>query len=105
MSDSEPKRQPIETLAAAEIHRQALFQPPVRAMERGIAETEGTPPVEAMLFSYAEYLLSKWREPRAYPLFIRWLSLPGEDAFEIGGDTVTQGGARLLASVCAGDLE
>ena len=60
---------------------------------------------EASLFSYALYLLAKWREPRAYPYVLRWLSLPGEAAFDIGGDIVTQDGGRILAAVCDGDLD
>lgn len=44
------------------------------------------------------------REPRAYQYVIRWLSLPEEKPFEIGGDIVTQDGARILAAVCDGDL-
>jgi hypothetical protein len=98
-------RQPRAALLAADAHREALVEPLLRAVERGIADPAGTPPAEAMLFSFATYLLAKWREPRAYPLFIRWLSLPGEGAFDIDGDTATEDGARLLASVCAGDLE
>jgi hypothetical protein len=38
-------------------------------------------------------------------LVLRWLSLPGEGAFDIAGDIVTQDGARILAAVCDGDLE
>ena len=98
-------RQPREALMAADAQREALTEPLLRAVERGISDPAGTPPGEGMLFSFATYLLAKWREPRAYPLFIRWLSLPGEGAFDIGGDTVTQDGARFLASVCAGDIE
>jgi hypothetical protein len=63
------------------------------------------PENDATLFSYAMYLLAKWREPRGYPLIVRWLSLPGRGAFAIGGDTVTQEGSRFLASTCGGDLE
>ncbi len=105
LSKPNPTRQPIDALAAAEHHRQDLIEPLLRALDRGIANPKGTPPGEAMLFSYAAYLLAKWRERRAYPLFIRWLLLPGQSAFDIGGDTVTQDGRRLLASVCGGDLE
>lgn len=97
-------RQPQAALIAADAHREALTEPFLRAVERGIADPQGTPPGEGMLFSFASYLLAKWREPRAYPLFIRWLLLPGEGAFDIGGDTVTQAGSRFLASVCGGDL-
>jgi hypothetical protein len=98
-------RQPIEALAAADVHRQELVEPLLHALERGLANPEGTPPEEGLLFSYATYLLAKWREPRAYPYFIRWLSLPGESAFDLGGDTPAQDGARFLAGVCGGDLQ
>ena len=98
-------RQPREALMAADAQREALTEPLLRAVERGISDPAGTPPGEGMLFSFATYLLAKWREPRAYPLFIRWLSLPGEGAFDLGADTVTQDGARFLASVCAGDIQ
>ena len=97
--------QPIEALKSADAHREALTGPLLQAIERGIADPTGLPEGEAMLFSYAAYLLAKWRETRAYPLFIRWLSLPGEQAHEIGGDTVTQDGKRFLASVYDGNLE
>jgi hypothetical protein len=46
-----------------------------------------------------------WREPRAYPYVVRWLSLPGEAPFDIADDVVTQDGGRILAAVCDGNLE
>ena len=46
-----------------------------------------------------------WRETRAYPYVIRWLSLPGEGPFDIAGEIVTQDGGRILAAVCDGNLE
>ena len=97
--------QPLISLAAVELYRDQMVEPLVAAVERGLQDPENTPEGEALLFSYALAFLAKWREPRAYPLIIRWLSLPGEQAYAIGGDTVSEWGARLLASVCAGDLE
>ena len=98
-------KQPLAALESADVHRAALVEPLCHAIERGLANPTGLPEGEAMLFSYATYLLAKWRETRACPLIIRWLSLPGEGAFEIGGDTVTQDGARFLASTFDGDFE
>ena len=49
----------------------------------------GSSKEDASLFSYALYLLAKWREPRAYPQVIGWLSLPDEEPFAIAGDVVT----------------
>ena len=96
---------PREALASADGHRSALVEPLLRAIDRGVANPAGASPEEATLFCYALYLLAKWREPRAYPYVIRWLSLPGEAAFDIAGNVVTQDGARILAAVCSGDLE
>jgi hypothetical protein len=96
--------QPAEALASAESHREALIEPLLSALERGTANPASASVQDANLFSYALYLLAKWREPRAYPYVIGWLSLPEEQPFEIGGDIVTQDGARILAAVCDGDL-
>jgi hypothetical protein len=99
------ENQPLSALAATDSHRAALTEPLLQALERGLANPEQSFEKEGMLFNYATYLFAKWREPRAYPFFIRWFSMPGEGAFDIGGDTLTQDGARLLASVCGGDVE
>jgi hypothetical protein len=50
-------------------------------------------------------LLVQSQAYRQHPLIIRWLSLPGEGAFEIAGDIPTQDGARILAAVCDGTLD
>jgi hypothetical protein len=97
--------QPLLALESADAHREALTVPLLSALEKGIADPAGTPEGDATLFTYALYLFAKWRETRAYPLVLHWLSLPGEGAFDIAGDIVTQDGARILAAVCDGDLE
>jgi hypothetical protein len=94
-----------EALVSAEAHREALVGSLLEALDRGIADPIGASKQEASTFSYALYLLAKWREPRAYPYVIRWLSLPEEEPFDIAGDVVTQDGARILAGVCDGNLE
>jgi Protein of unknown function (DUF1186)/SEC-C motif len=97
--------QPLAALESADAHREALVGPLVSAIERGLVDPAAATPEEATLFCYALYQLAKWRETKAYPLVIRWLSLPGEGAFDIAGDVVTQDGSRILAAVCDGDLE
>jgi hypothetical protein len=95
--------QPAEALASADSHREALIEPLLSALERGIANPASAS-IQGGISSRMLYLLAKWREPRAYPYVIRWLSLPEEEPFEVGGDIVTQDGARILAAVCDGDL-
>jgi hypothetical protein len=93
-----------EALISADGHRSTLVDPLLAALDRGIANPVGAFAEDANMFSYALYLFAKWREPRAYPSVIRWLSLPGEEPFSIAGDVVTMHGARILAAVCDGDL-
>jgi hypothetical protein len=97
--------QPREALLSADGHRAQLVEPLLRALERGVANPEGLPEPEAQLFAYALYLVAKWREPRAYPLVCRFLSLPGDQAYGLGGDIATEDGARILAAVCDGNLD
>jgi hypothetical protein len=94
-----------QALASADGHREVLVERLLEALERGLADPQNASKEEASLFLYALYLLAKWREPRAYPYVIRWLSLPDEQPFDIAGDTVTQDGGRILAGVCDGNLE
>lgn len=96
--------QPVNALSFAERHQAEFTEPLLNALERGLANQELAFAQDGILFNYATYLFAKWRERRAYPYFIRWLSLPGEGAVEVGGDTTIQDGGRLLASVCGGDV-
>ena len=96
-------KQPVAALASANQHRQVLTEEFLRAVERAVSDPTQDFAKHGMLFNYATYFLAQWREPRAYPLFIRWLSLPGEDSLELGGDTIDHHGARLLASVAGSD--
>lgn len=56
-----------------------------------------------MAHIYAMYLLAQFREKRAYPLIVRFFSLPGELTLELTGDVVTEDLGRILASVSCGD--
>ena len=96
---------PLAALESADAHREALIAPLLAAMDRALDDPTGASEEDASLFSYALYLFAKWRESRAYPSVIRWLSLPGDESFDIGGDIVTEHGGVILASVCDGDLE
>ena len=55
------------------------------------------------LHLFAIYLLAEFRESRALDSFLRFFSLPGEQSLELTGDMITDHGAAVLASVCAGD--
>jgi hypothetical protein len=55
------------------------------------------------LHTFAIYLLAQFREPRAHDAFLRFFSLPEDQALDLTGDMVTEHGAAVFASVCGGD--
>jgi hypothetical protein len=57
-----------------------------------------------MAHLYAMFLLAQFREARAYPLVVRFASLPGELLDSLCGDFLTEDLGRILASVCGGQL-
>jgi hypothetical protein len=95
---------PLAALESADAHRDALVEPLLQAIDAGVADPENAPEPQALLFAYALYLMARWRETRAFASVLRWLSLPGDGAFAIAGDVLTQDGGRILAAVCDGDL-
>jgi len=96
--------QPLKVFAAAERNRDQMVEPFLQAAEYELNDPARASMEDSPLLSYALAFLAKWREPRVFPLVLRWLALPGEQAFDLGGDTVTEWGSRLLATVCGGDL-
>jgi Protein of unknown function (DUF1186) len=58
-----------------------------------------------ILHLYALYLLAEFREPLAYPVIIKFFSVPGEIALDLTGDLVTEDLGRILASVNDGNIE
>jgi hypothetical protein len=96
---------PLEALESADAHRGVLVQPLLEVLARCVTDSDTVSDEESQLFCYGLYLLAKWRETRAYPLVIRWLSLPDAASTHLSGDVLTQDGARILAAVCDGDLE
>jgi hypothetical protein len=57
-----------------------------------------------MAHIYAMFLLAQFREKRSYPLVVDFFSAPGDISLEATGDVVTECLARMLASVCCGDV-
>jgi hypothetical protein len=57
-----------------------------------------------MAHLYAMFLLAEFRETRAYPLVVRFASLPGDLLDSLCGDFITEDLGRVLASVCGGEL-
>ncbi|WGV29029.1 DUF1186 domain-containing protein [Halotia branconii] len=97
---------------------------PRLALERAIEEREAITPIllstlenwsnnleellgkdDYILHIYSLYLLAQFREPLAYPIFIKFFSAPGEIALDVTGDVVTEDLSRIMASVSQGNIE
>lgn len=94
---------PAQVLATADLHREQLTPEFLAVLEDVLDDPEGTIEEEAGIFSYALYLLAKWREPKALPLVLRWLEMPDEIQHQISGDIALQDGSVILASVAGGE--
>jgi len=57
-----------------------------------------------MAHLYAMFLLAQFRETRAYPLVVRFVSLPSDLLDSLCGDFLTGGLGQVLPSVCGGEL-
>ena len=95
---------PRAAVEAARQQREAIIPALLAKLESTISEVESlADDDETMGPIYAMFLLSEFREPRLYPLLVRFFSIPGEDAMEATGDVVTAYLHRMLASVWGGD--
>jgi hypothetical protein len=74
----------------------------LRALEEA-AEHPGDLSSDYMLHIYAMFLLAQFREERAYPVIVDFVSVPGELVMDLCGDIVTEDLGRILASVSGGD--
>jgi Protein of unknown function (DUF1186)/SEC-C motif len=96
---------PLEALESADAHRAVLIHPLLQLADRCVTDPDSASEEDAQVFCYALYLMAKWRETRAYPLVVQWLSLPESASTRLSGDVLTQDGARILAAVSDRDLE
>lgn len=58
-----------------------------------------------MAHSYAIYLLAQFREKTAFPILIKFFSIPGETTLDVTGDLVTESLGSIIASLYDGDIE
>jgi hypothetical protein len=90
---------------AAVAHREEITPELLRILEDTVdraaqLDAEG----DYMAHLYAMFLLAQFREARAYPLVLRFASLPGDLLDSLCGDFITEDLGPVLASVCGGEL-
>ena len=106
--DTSPKQgefAPYEAaLRAAVAQREAITPELTAAIDRVSADSGPyLNHQEHWLHRFAIYVLAQFRETGALDCFVRFFSLPGEQALDLSGDLVSEHGAAVFASVCGGD--
>jgi hypothetical protein len=97
---------PREAVAQAIEQREVITPELLRILEYACDNIEEIAERDAYFAHiYAMYLLAQFREPRAYPLIVRFFSIPGEITLDVTGDLVTEDLGRILASVFDGNTE
>lgn len=96
---------PFAALAAADVHRDALIEPLLEALDEVLEDVYQPLEEDLQLLSYGLYLLAKWEEPRALPFAIELFALPGDLPFDLLGDIPTENGPAILAALSGGRIE
>jgi len=97
---------PEEALRAADQNRDALTPSLLASLSQLVANSRTVQDDQDLqLPFYAMYLLAAWREPKAHPLLLDFLRLPGELALDASGDIITEDMDRMLAQTYGGDVQ
>ena len=94
---------PREAVEQAVVQREAITPELLRILEECTADIARTADQDYYAHTYAFFLLAQFREPRAYKVFVDFVSLDAESVDLALGETITEDLCRLLASVCGGD--
>jgi len=95
---------PRQALQEAIAQRDAITPHLLDVLEQVGSNADDWMDERVFLVSWALLLVAQFREVRAYPLVVRIAALPGAQLHRLLGDLLTEDLARILASVCDGDV-
>ena len=96
-SQGDPMRR--QALAAAEPFRAELSPLFIAELESWVADPKTALEEDGSLGMHGLFLLGRWREDSAWPVFRKLFSLSGEIGYDLLGDLITEDGSILLAMV------
>jgi Protein of unknown function (DUF1186)/SEC-C motif len=96
-------RFPTQALAVALAQQEALTPHLLTILETVVSQPTQVA-FDQMDYMFALYLLSKFREIKAFPLIIALATLPGEIPENLLGDCITESLARFIVSTFDGNL-
>jgi hypothetical protein len=97
-------RFPSAAVQEAIAHRDEIIPPLLEVLAAAARDPQAfATDQDRMIHIYAMFLLAQFREKRAYPLLVQIFSTPGDTAFDLAADVVTENLGSILASVSDGD--
>lgn len=96
-SQGDPLRR--EALAVCESFREELTIQFIAELESWVEDPKAAMEEDGSLGTHGMFLLAKWREASAWPVFRKLFSLPGDVGYDLLGDLITEDGSILLAMV------
>jgi hypothetical protein len=88
-----------EALATCDTFRAELVTDFLKELEWWAADPQAALEEDGSLGTHGLFLLGKWREESAWPVFRKLFSLPGDIGYDLLGDLITEDGSILLATV------
>jgi hypothetical protein len=88
-----------EALAAGDTFRSELVKDFISELDWWATDPKAALEEDGSLGMHALFLLAKWREESAWPVFRKLFSLPGDNGYDLLGDLITEDGSVLLAMV------
>lgn len=88
-----------EALATCDTFRSELVKDFISELDWWAADPKAALEENGLLGTHALFLLGRWREESAWPVFRKLFSLPGGIGYDLLGDLITEDGSILLAMV------
>lgn len=94
---------PREALTEAIAQKEAITPHLLAALEEAVNDPDAVLDRQDFTYTYAQFLLSQFRETKAHPLIARMASFDSEMAELLMNDSITEHLYSWLASTCDGD--
>ena len=88
-----------EALAACDSQRSELVKDFISELDWWATDPKAALEEDGSLGTHGMFVLAKWREESAWPVFRKLFSLPGNLGYDLLGDLITEDGSILLAMV------
>ncbi|WLD11388.1 DUF1186 domain-containing protein [Planctellipticum variicoloris] len=95
--DQRTKKLPVQALRTVQAHRDLFIPRLIQSLEDAATKIAAGQEVAADSSFFALFLLTEFQAKEAWPAIRKAISVPGDGAFDLFGDAVTESLSRVLA--------